>query len=228
MSSQIERLGEKIPKIGNKVVRCKNHCTGIINDPREGRIPRCILFDLQGSQEAVGCIIVGINPGRMKNNCNELNHYLINKKRLSYNTLLDLWNSSDKEHSYYKFLRMFVNKIGLKGPILWTELVKCEKSSAKSYIPLQTFRTCTNKFLTKEIKHTPIDWPIIAIGREAHKALSYLYPSRSILGIPHPTASKGNFSNLFDDKKLENPLKLDIQNKIGFFLNNEGSELWLS
>jgi hypothetical protein len=36
----------------------------------------------------------------------------------------------------------------------------------------------------------------VAIGGEAYKAITYLYPTRTVIGVPHPTGSYGNFTRL--------------------------------
>lgn len=226
--TNIDNLSNQIPNVGNQVVNCTQNCQGIINDKKSGRIPRCIFFDLQGSSKTTGCIIVGINPGIMKSGSEEQKHYLKNKGHLTYQTIFKFWNLGEKEHNYYKFLRNLVNKIGYDGPILWTELVKCEKRNRNTPIPLQTFRICTNKFLSKEIDKVPPEWPIIAVGREAHKAISYLYPTRSVLGVPHPTSSRGHFNRLYVKNKFGKQFKKIVDQKIQIFLKNKGIEIWLS
>lgn len=132
------------------------------------------------------------------------------------------------KHSYYKFLRAFVNCVGYGGPILWTELVKCECNSADIVLPLQTFRICTDKYLKKELQAVPNDWPLIAVGREAHKALSYLFPEKSVLGVPHPTSSRGYFSKMFKKDTNREQFSEDIQRQVDEFLNNPNIEMWLS
>ncbi len=49
----------------------------------------------------------------------------------------------------------------------------------------------------RELHAVPPDWPVIGVGAEAYKALAYLEPSRTVLGVPHPTGSWGRFFALF-------------------------------
>ncbi|MDD5689922.1 MAG: hypothetical protein PHQ76_06605, partial [Caldisericia bacterium] len=98
--------------------------------------------------------------------------------------------------------RKFLEAIDLNGPILWTELVKCENKD-KRLPPIQTFRVCTKKYLTEEIKHIQINWPLIAVGKIAYNALSFLYAKKAVIGIPHPTGSYGYFDKLIDGKIIE-------------------------
>lgn len=221
----METLEKKLLQLGNKLVTCNLKCVGINNNPKKGIIPRCLYFERLGRNEENGCVIVGINPGRGTNNDNERQCYLQNQ--ITYNTIINFWNNQGKNHLYYKYLRDFVDCVGYNGPILWTELVKCENNTNIDFPPLQTFRTCTHKYLTNELNLVPDTWPIIAVGREAHKALSYLYPTKSVLGVPHPTSSRGNFAKLFFDKNRKK-FKKNVQKSIDEFLKSNGIELWLT
>lgn len=92
--------------------------------------------------------------------------------------------------------------------------------------PIQTFRNCSNKYLRKEIELVPT-WPIIAVGKEAHKVLSYLYPKRSILGVPHPTGGRGIHFNRLYNGKSHTIFKKTIQKQIADFKGKSGVEVWL-
>ena len=80
--------------------------------------------------------------------------------------------------------------------------MKCEDEVKGQDPPLETFRTCTMTYLSRELRLVPPDWPLIAVSREAYKALAYLYPNRVVIGIPHPTASRGQFWSLFAKGQL--------------------------
>ena len=68
----IERVKKDMPKlldkkrnvksIGNELVNCQNHCDGIQNNPEEGILPRCLIFE--GRIGTNGAIVVGLNPGK--------------------------------------------------------------------------------------------------------------------------------------------------------------------
>ncbi|MEW5784407.1 MAG: hypothetical protein AB1767_04890 [Bacillota bacterium] len=81
-------------------------------------------------------------------------------------------------------------------------MAKCETAPGKKSLPLQALRYCGARFLYRELDVIPADWVIIAVGREAYKALAYLMPARTILGCPHPTGSHGHFNNLFKGDTL--------------------------
>ena len=53
---------------------------------------------------------------------------------------------------------------GLDGPILWTELVKCQNNlPSTGTVPIETVRVCVNRYLVPELGIIPNDWPIVAL-----------------------------------------------------------------
>lgn len=213
-----------INEIGEDMVRCTKNCKGILNDKANGIIPRCLFYQNKPGDE--GCVIVGINPGRSANNETEKDAYL--KGDCSYQSTVDYWrNNLIEKEKYYKYLSKFLNCLKYNGPVLWTELVKCENAEKINTPPLQTFRNCANEYLVKEINCIPSNWPIIAVGREAHKVISYMFPNRAVLGIPHPTSSRGHFAKLFTSSPFEH-LTTTVQNKINEFYQSTDTEIWLT
>ena len=180
------------------MVACNHRCPGIALDHRKGILPRCLILETGGREANKGSVIVGINPGRSKPH--EQEFYCSNGQ--TYEQVIAYWQEYiGYHHRYYAKLRALVTELGFNGPILWTELVKCENTSAVSGLPpLQTFRTCTQTYLQKELQAVPSDWPLIAVGNESYKALAYIFASRTVIGVPHPTGSYGHFDNLFDTK----------------------------
>lgn len=214
----LNEIDKKIKCIGKDLVICENFCEGILNEPKKGVLPRCLFLEIDKRNiDSNGVVFVGINPGKTKNN--EDQFYINNG--VNYESLVTYWNKRIKKVSYYQRLKNLATQLGFDGPILWTELVKCENSSG-NLPPLQTFRTCTNKYLRRELLSIPEEWFIFAIGRETYTALSYLYPERTIIGVPHPTNSRGNFRWLFDKDSI---LKSNIKEE---FSNVEGKTLWLA
>jgi hypothetical protein len=135
-----------------------------------------------------GVVIVGLNPGRASEK--ERRYYIENGP--SYETFVKILEDlpGSGNHPYNRRLRENVIGWGLTGPILWSELAKCQSKPDVTRLPLQTFRTCVGKFLNREMELVPHDWPIIAAGREAFKAISYLFSQRAVIGIPHPTGAR--------------------------------------
>jgi len=219
----MEELITKISQLGNELVNCNLNCSGISNNIQNGILPRCLYLETNNRYETNGCVVVGINPGRGSNF--ERDYYLNNGT--SYQTILNFWNQHGRNHLYYRYLTDFVNLAGYRGPILWTELAKCESNTNTAIPPLQTFRTCTNNFLRRELESVPNDWPLIAIGRETYSAISYLYPTKSVLGLPHPTSSRGFFNRLFSNNSRQE-FVVQIQNELNNFQNNNGLTIWLS
>jgi hypothetical protein len=78
--------------------------------------------------------------------------------------------------------------------------------------------------LSEELALLPSDWPLIAVGGEAFKALAYLYPHRSVVGVPHPTGARGHFARLF----INGMLRESVLVKVNQCINALSPELvWL-
>lgn len=191
----ISKLKLEINKIGQQIVSCSNKCKDIACNLEKGILPRCLILEIDSrTQRRRGVVIVGINPGHSKSQ--EREYYKRNGQ--SYDKVVEYWNARIWKLKYYQSLRKFVNQLGFQGPILWTELVKCENTQGVKSPPLQTFRICTKTYLSRELDLIDEKWPLIAVGGEVYKALAYLFPTRIVVGIPHPTGSFGLFRKLFD------------------------------
>jgi hypothetical protein len=145
-----------------------------------------------------GAAVVGLNPGRSKKD--EQRYYLGNQ--CTYASAMSWFHDKHLQCKYHKHLRRLVDALGLIGPTLWTELAKCENDPEFEELPLQTLRTCSGVFLQRELKCLPAGWPLLGVGREAYKALAYLFPKRTVIGVPHPTGSRGQFFALFENGSL--------------------------
>ena len=216
-------IKESLFKLGEKLVDCPYNCDGISHDKQKGILPRCMVFDeAVKDPSAKGAVIVGINPGKSKDN--EKIFYL--KNGINYGSVEAYWKENISDLKYYNQLRKLVEQLGITGPILWSELVKCENSGDK--LPeIQTFRHCTGKFLKEELNIIQIvEWPIFAVGKVTFNALAYLCPERIVIGVPHPTGSHGHFSYLFD-KGNDEKLKLDITIE-KLWNGKSGLAIWLN
>jgi hypothetical protein len=155
------------------------------------RFPRGLVLENNSGTEG-GSIIVGRNPG--KANQDEIRHFQDETK----GSVNDKWQVHFREkhrekHKYYKLLRKLVRQLGFSGPIIWTELVKCEDLDFSK--PENTVRVlgCAQRHLCEELKSPGCShWPLIAVGVETFKSLVFLFPSRIVIGVPHP--SRGHLS----------------------------------
>jgi hypothetical protein len=170
------------------MVKCNAACVGIECDQRKGVLPRCLYYE-PGCTSTRGCAVIGINPGQAKRD--QIEHY--RTAGGTYEATVQYWEQRIKlRHPYYMRTRKLLRSLGLNGPVLWSELAKCQRESGKKGLPpLGTLRTCAGRFLREELALIP-DWPLVALGREAFKALAYLYPTRTVIGVPHPTGAYGN------------------------------------
>ena len=185
--------------IGRRMVKCNASCSGIECDRRKGVLPRCLFWE-SGCMATGGCAVIGINPGRAKPD--QMKYY--RTEGGTYQATVRYWEQKIKSrHPYYVRTRSLLRSLGLNGPILWSELAKCQTKHSKDGLPpLETLRTCAGRFLQKELALIP-RWPLVALGREAYKALAYLYPARTVIGVPHPTGAYGNrFTTLYLGREL--------------------------
>lgn len=186
-------LQRAITQIGQRMVQCSESCAGVVHDAAAGILPRSLILE-RAECCGRGCLVAGINPDRAK----PRERACYRERGPSYEAVTAYWHQNVERLPYYKSLHQVVDGVGLTGPLIWSDLVKCERSpEAKGSIPLQTLRTCARRFLQKELDETPEDWPVFGLGRETYKALAYLEPTRTVIGIPHPTASPGQFRELF-------------------------------
>jgi hypothetical protein len=222
-------IKSQVFQIGEELTKCNRRCDGIRNEPENGIVPRGLIYeDLNGNGS--GVIVVGLNPGVAKANENKyrLEH------GLNYGVVVDCWkNKKISNLPYFKRPRLLMNELGLFGDILWTNIAKCECPNSKERISFsskpQTFRICSERFLKKELSVVPTAWIMIACGKDAFTALSYLYPDRKIVGIPHPTGAGIEFRKLFQDGKVkEGNLKQSVKNRFkDFFATEPNGALWL-
>ena len=84
------------------------------------------------------------------------------------------------------------------------KLGKCENAPNinTADIPVQTFRTCVCTYLQKELLACTDGWQLIAVGKDTFGAIAFLYPTPSVIGVPHPRAA-GDFAVLFEKTKRE-------------------------
>jgi len=183
---RMKTLEREIAKIGNALVKCHLSCDGISCNPRTGKPPRCLILESEAHKSLNGCVIIGLNPGQARKP--ETSFY--KRYGTTYRSVVQYWNKKIAADLYYTRLRELIRALGLSGPILWSELCKCE-NAPKSRPTLKTLRTCTGRYLSRELDLIPKHWPLFGIGVEAYKALAYRYPHRTTIGVPHPRGAYG-------------------------------------
>ena len=177
-------------ELGEKLVKCNLNCEGINNNPKEGIIPRCLILEKRNGTNK--CIVVGLNPGKCKKR--ERDYYL--SRGIKYKSIVSYFFESNlNKIAYFKRTRDLITKLGFDGDILWTDLVKCERSDKNGKIPVQTLRVCINRFLREEINLFKCS-TIFALGNDVFYFCALSFPNHFIVGIPHPTGSRGHFLKL--------------------------------
>jgi len=212
-------LEEAIDGLGAELVQCTDGCAGIWLDQSRGIIPRTLFLE-RATTPGRGCVAVGLNPGRSKER--ERSHY--RQGELSYEKLKE-YSTKLAGIAYFARTRSVIDQLGLAGPILWSNLAKCENESGRKGLPpLQTLRHCTRRFLRRELAALPADWVALGIGREAYRALAYLLPERSVIGIPHPTGGYRDFRKMIEGGRLRD----EVVRRAGDVLRSvEPSTAWL-
>lgn len=205
---QISDIGSKIDKLGNELVHCSKRCKDIRNKPKDGILPRGMNFQ-NGNSKKSAVIIVGINPG----NCDdkEKKYYIHNG--VSYGNSKRYFRQWSPKWEYFTRARIIAKELGVDGPILWTNLCKCEGKPT-----CETFKTCTTEFLEKELALFPPQTPIIALGNKPYYQLIGMKKFSTVIGVPHPTGlGASKFLALFDYDyfKLKKKYKSRIRRRKG-------------
>lgn len=207
-------ISEYVDELGEELVRCRLSCRGIDKSVP----PRCFFLENPKSKRKLSCIIIGQNPGLAS--ARERKEY---EKNRTYSTIKNYAIKhfiGENPHQYYKRARRFAQELDMGKCILWTELCKCQSAleemdgRRKRPVPLQTFRVCIKNFLEKELKKFQ-DTPLIALGDQAFMAVSYRFPNRFVIGIPHPTGARGmKFFNLFENGDVNGKLKTKYKTQV--------------
>jgi len=175
-------MREKLWQLGEEIAACSAGCAGTYRCPEEGVLPRGLIYEQRDGDQ--GTIVLGMNPGSAR----DPEKAAIRQNR-SYEALHEYWSAHLKDGSYYGPLRQLVHALGRTGPILWTDVAKCQSDPEQKGDLQQALRTCSQKFLTKEVREAPADWPVIAVGVVAYQAASYLFPHRAVIGVPHASGN---------------------------------------
>jgi hypothetical protein len=69
---------------------------------------------------------------------------------------------------------------------------------------VQTVRDSIDRYLVRQISCVPTDWPLIGVGVKAFEILAYRFPLQLVIGVPHPTGSRGGqFYRLMPAGKID-------------------------
>ena len=222
--SKIDVLKNKIEKIGISMPFCENYdiCRGINFSTEQGVYPRCLHLETEGRDlNEIGCVVIGLNPGTIMDKKNgigykEREHFrnlgfnrdsleLEQNRRTVFQEQASYFKSHTKSNVvYYRRINALLSFLEIKGPILWTELVKCECPSSSDGLIKSTVHKCATKYLFKELDAVPNDWIVFALGDEIYRYL-LLRESINLVGLPHPSQMHGKVNK-------ESSLKMDIKN----------------
>jgi hypothetical protein len=218
-------LQQSIDELAGKLIRCSDPCAGISRNQGEGIIPRSLYLE-RPDAEGRGCFAVGLNPGR--SSAQQRHLYVERGVTLQ---VVNECREGIANIPYFQRPRAVINQLCLSGPILWSNLAKCENPEGRRGLPpLQTLRHCTQRFLRHELAAIPSDWVVLGIGWEAYRALAYLAPGRVIIGIPHPTGAAPNFRRMFENNGPDPALLAAVRVRAGQVLDASDGDpgtVWL-
>lgn len=207
MEIKADNIERAIIDIAEELVVCERKCPGVRCEPENGILPRCLIFEGEryGRFGDTGSIVIGIYPGRGRQNDPERQHYI--KYGPSYESLFQWWDAYAISHPYHQRLRDLVSALGFHGPIVWTEHVKCERQNKSPSLPEVTWQTCRDAFLRREIDALTTDWPIIIVGSSNYERLEKLFwiAERKTIGVPDPVYHIREWHEIFsreDDTRL--------------------------
>ncbi len=214
----MSRLQKTFYRIGDNLIRdCKSYkkYTDLDCDPQKGIVPRGLFYEDEkyGRKGKFGCVIVGMNPGQARSSERNFFRNLYKRKQLTYkNSLEYLWQIIE-DHKYYIRMRRFADDVGLKGPILWTELIKCQ-GKRNGLLLTETIRDDIYRYLFQELKKVPSNWPLIAVGWKTYEILAFSFPKKLVIGVPHVTGSYGHFDRMLQNNRLRPELRKELQRAI--------------
>lgn len=171
-------LNSRIAVIANELAMCERQCVGVVNCREQGRPPRGLVLEAgKAETRTLGVVVVGQNPGLAgKDEC-EL--YL--RHGFGYRQQMLAWESVQSV-PYFTRLRNLTRALGVSGPTLWTDVVKCEGARPSLLAKL----TCADDFLRRELGAAPQEWPVFAAGRVAYDMCHGMAGERPVLGVFHP------------------------------------------
>lgn len=190
---KMQKIENRIYMLGKKLVRCDENCKDTTRE--DWRIPRCLTLETENRKGEKGVIIIGINPGH----ANTQERQFFKNHGGTYDAWKERFNHySKRKIAYFERSRRLADELGFSGPILWTDLAKCELKDGNTYPSAQTLRICISNFLEKELKILP-SYPIIALGNNVFNFCSLRFPERLVIGVPHPSGkwSIKTFNRMF-------------------------------
>src|SRR5258707_708231 len=120
--SSLQRV---IDDLGKELVVCPDNCAGIWLDPSKGILPRSLFLE-RPEATGQGCLAVGLNPGT--SSTPERTFYLASE--ISHDRLR-MYRASIAGIPYLARARSIIDQLGLGGPILWSNLAKCENERGR-------------------------------------------------------------------------------------------------
>lgn len=142
-------LQEAIDRLGAELVMCGDGCAGIWRDQSKGLLPRSLFLE-RPEATGRGCLAVGLNPGT--SSARERAFYL--DSEITYDRV-KAYRTSIANIPYLMRARSVIDQLGLSGPIIWSNLAKCENESGRKELQPANDPTAVrrNDLLVRGITH---------------------------------------------------------------------------
>lgn len=194
-------------RFGDGMDRCEG-CWGEERgspEREQGRFPRGLYFE-EGDGSNEGTIVIGLNPGPASRwECEAF-------RRDEAEPQVDRrnWRRVTRlTHPYYAATRALLWAMGRRGPIWWTEAVKCQSPGKAPNTrrpappPPELIRACASMHLAGELAPLELkSWPIVAVHRGAPLALAVmdraLWRAKRVIRVPHYLAPAAALPALVD------------------------------
>ncbi|HET9135000.1 MAG TPA: hypothetical protein VFO76_00070 [Candidatus Kapabacteria bacterium] len=185
----------------------------------EGRIPRGLYFE-ERAKDSPCTVVVGMNPSPADEK--ECDHI---KNKANQFEVWEKWFSKSngvlQSYSYYVNTRSFLNALGCKGDILWTECHYCEEDR----FDIDVARVCMNQHLNQQLSWAKQkfgdNYLVLALGEvtyellRMHPEFTSLIPK--LIGIYHPSGRQAwrleEMFIPFEDRQFSEKTGLFVQSK---------------
>ncbi|MDH6165546.1 hypothetical protein M2282_000674 [Variovorax boronicumulans] len=213
--NSLQLVDQRIGQIAEELSRCNRACSGVRSS--EGCPPRGLILQHEDVLDtARGVIVVGQNPGFAA----RWEQKLYGQHGAGYVQQRMAWQSGVKNVPYFTMLKRLLDILNVRGPVLWTDVAKCEGRSP----PEETRMICSQKFMSREFAAAPQEWPVIAAGRDAYAASGYMAALRTVIGFYHPTGRNGQQFRL-QLSRLENDQV--FREEMNTALHSQGARKWV-
>lgn len=193
---------------------CNETCTGTTRVLGDGHMPRCLFVDRGDGDFTRGAVAIGEAPAGVRDDESEfiLSRVLDDRRILPTDQVRRSarvgeyirWVEAEvlAREPYYVMMRAALTAFGHTGPVLWTDVVKCDIDKALPEDSRFAFggarsravkERCAMTHLRQELALVDPSWPIFGSTGAArfvdrHRDLLGVASDRRVVALPHPSA----------------------------------------